>query len=77
MAAEPAPGELEQFFRLDAKTLESARAKRRATTPRAGLCSGHCADARHLPDGRAGLGPGLLGAQPGRVSASVSRRTVS
>jgi len=33
MAAEPAPGELEQFFRLDAKTLESARAKRRATTP--------------------------------------------
>ena len=33
MAAEPAPGELEQFFRLDVKTLESARAKRRATTP--------------------------------------------
>ena len=33
LAAEPAPGELEQFFRLDVKTLESARAKRRATTP--------------------------------------------
>ena len=31
-AAEPAPGELEQFFHLDAKMLESARAKRRATT---------------------------------------------
>ena len=31
-AAEPAPGELERFFRLDAKALESARAKRRATT---------------------------------------------
>jgi len=31
-AAEPTPGELEQFFRLDAKALESARAKRRATT---------------------------------------------
>jgi hypothetical protein len=33
LAAEPAPGELEQFFCLDIKTLESARAKRRATTP--------------------------------------------
>ena len=33
LAAEPAPGELEQFFRLDVKTLESARAKRPATTP--------------------------------------------
>ena len=31
-AAEPAPGELERFFRLDARALESARAKRRATT---------------------------------------------
>ena len=31
-AAEPTPGELERFFRLDAKALESARAKRRATT---------------------------------------------
>ena len=31
-ATEPNPGELERFFRLDAKALESARAKRRATT---------------------------------------------
>jgi uncharacterized protein DUF4158 len=32
LTVEPAPGELEQFFRLEVKTLESARAKRRATT---------------------------------------------
>ncbi|MGW1364928.1 DUF4158 domain-containing protein [Streptomyces chartreusis] len=31
-ATEPSPGELEQFFRLDARALELARAKRRAAT---------------------------------------------
>jgi hypothetical protein len=30
--AEPAPGEMEQSFRLDAKALELARARRRAAT---------------------------------------------
>ena len=40
--AEPTPAELEQFFRLDAKALELARARRRAATRLgwAGLCSG-------------------------------------
>lgn len=31
-ATEPSPGELEQFFRLDSRALESARAKRRPAT---------------------------------------------
>ncbi|MES4907815.1 MULTISPECIES: DUF4158 domain-containing protein [unclassified Streptomyces] len=34
-AAEPSPGELEQFYRLDARVLELAAAKRRAATRRA------------------------------------------
>jgi hypothetical protein len=33
LTAQPAPGELEQFFRLEVKTLESARAKRRRLRP--------------------------------------------
>lgn len=32
IATEPSPGELEQFFRLDAEALELVRAKRRAAT---------------------------------------------
>ena len=31
-AAEPSPGELEQFFRLDSEALGRARAKRRPAT---------------------------------------------
>ena len=41
--AEPTPGDLEQFFRLDAKALELARARRRAAT-RLGWAVARCAD---------------------------------